>query len=105
MSEGESNKQTGTPTYEDLVSKVYDQEKIILEKDGIIGQYQATIDDLNDAVKKRDERINKLQGIIADHIPVTTGKPPESEVKVNKSFADMYSEMIAKNNAIINKEV
>ena len=93
------------PTYEDLVSKVYDQEKIILEKDGVIGQYQTTIDDLNAAVAQRDERINKLQGIIADHIPVTTGKPPASEVKVNKSFADMYSEMIAKNNAIIKKEV
>lgn len=82
------------PTYEDLVSKVYDQEKIILEKDGVIGQYQTTIDDLNAAVAQRDERINKLQAIIADNLPVGRTEPKGTEVKVKASFADSYHDML-----------
>ena len=82
------------PTYEDLVSKVYDQEKVLLEKDGIIGQYQATIDDLNAAVAQRDERINKLQAIIADNLPVGRGEPKGTEVKIKTSFADSYHDML-----------
>lgn len=81
------------PSYEDLVSKVYDQEKIILEKDGVIGQYQTTIEDLNAAVAQRDERINKLQAIIADNLPGRT-EPKGTEVKVKTSFADSYHDML-----------
>lgn len=84
-------------TYEDLVAKVYEQEKAIIDKEGVIGQYQTTIDDLNKAIAEKDARINKLQGIIADHIPVTHGTPPETEGKGKKPFADMYHEMITAN--------
>lgn len=82
------------PSYEDLVSKVYDQEKVIVEKDGVIGQYQVTIDDLNAEIAKRDERINKLQAIIADNLPVGRTEPKGTEVKVKSSFADSYHDML-----------
>lgn len=81
------------PTYEDLISKVYDQEKVIVEKDGVIGQYQVTIDDLNAEIAKRDERINKLQAIIADNLPGRT-EPKGTEVKIKTSFADSYHDML-----------
>lgn len=85
------------PTYEDLVAKVYEQEKAILDKEGVIGQYQITIDDLNKAIEEKDARINKLQSIIADNIPMSRDPPEGTKAKDKRSFADMYHEMIIKN--------
>ena len=85
------------PSYEDLLSKVMEQERTIFEKDGIIGQYQTTIDDLNKGIEEREARINRLQGIIADNIPTGKGEPPATTGNSKKSFADMYHEMITKN--------
>lgn len=93
MSDEKENK----PSYDDLLSKVMEQEKALFEKDGIIGQYQTTIDDLNKGIEEREARINRLQGIIADNIPTGKGEPPAATGNSKKSFADMYHEMISKN--------
>lgn len=92
------------PTYEDLLARVYEQEQTIAEKDATISANAERIQQMEQDIADRDGRINKLQGIIVDRIPVSTNPPEEKEVKVKTSFADKYAEMISKNLARIKED-
>lgn len=85
------------PSYEDLLAKVYEQEQTIAEKDATISANAERIQQMEQDIADRDGRINKLQGIIVDRIPVSTKPPEEKEVKVKSTFADRYAEMIRSN--------
>ena len=100
MTEGSG--EGGNPSFEDLAAQVFEYRKDIETKDAQIGPYQSTIDDLNATIEAQKERINKLQGIIADHVPASNIPPKGTEGNSNKSFADMYHEMIVNNQKRIN---
>lgn len=80
---------------EDALVEIQKLRDEMEQKDALISKMEAEAETARADLLARDERINKLQGIIADHVPMT--KAPPAEGVAEKTFSEKYQEMIQNN--------
>lgn len=90
----------GEMTFEELANAYFALKEKTAEQEIAIKDYEKTVEEMQNSVRERDERISHLQTIIVDHVG-TSERPKDKGSPTFQSFNDRYLAMIQAND---NKE-